>query len=400
MGFSLLNNIAVAIEAMKKRHGPGRVAVIDWACTTATDATGPSTAMRGRTDAATPARAASIRLSLLAQNLLARILFQHSRDDMRAHSFRTSDVPRLERRRHWEASLSPYFGRLHRDTGGGDSLDAHLDVYDMGGIAAIRMEISRSRVTRLARDAIDKGGDYFKLSMQLRGCADVTVDGETVRLDAGDWIALDQRRPYTWESPADSKLFGLQIPRARLTGMKLPAMLSSQSTEPETGGMKSVLSGYLRTLEAQIGRIAEQAAILLADTSLGLVAAMLEDERRVPARAEDSLAGLRLRAEKFVRARACDPEFTVDELAKALHCSRRYLYKAFSGEMLSPEKMIWQLRLERSCQALLAPKNAARSIGSIAFDHGFNSDAHFIRAFKARYGMPPARYRQHFSAQP
>lgn len=30
MGLSLLNNIAVAIEAMKERHGPGRVAVIDW----------------------------------------------------------------------------------------------------------------------------------------------------------------------------------------------------------------------------------------------------------------------------------------------------------------------------------------------------------------------------------
>lgn len=318
---------------------------------------------------------------------------------MRVYSCKTSDVPRLERRRYWEASLSPYFGRLHRDACGGDDLEARLDIYDMGGIAAIRMDISRSRVTRLARDAIDKGGDYFKLSMQIQGCADVTVDGQTVRLDAGDWIALDQRRPYTWESPADSKLFGLQIPRERLAGMKMPAMITSQNAKPDAGGMKSVLSGYLCTLDGQIGRIAEQAAILLADTSLGLVAAMLEDERRAPTKTEDALAMLRLRAAKFVGARACDPEFTVDKLAKALHCSRRYLYKAFSGESLSPEKMIWQVRLERSCNALLDPRNVGRPIASIAFDHGFNSDAHFIRAFKTRYGMPPARYRRHSSAQ-
>jgi AraC-like DNA-binding protein len=303
-------------------------------------------------------------------------------------------VPKLDRRRYWEASLSPYFGRLHSDPAVSSALIAHCDIYDIGGIAAIRMEVPRSCVTRLARDAVDRGGDYFKLSMQLSGHADVTVDNQTVRLGAGDWIVLDQRRPYTWETPTDCALFGLQIPRTRLTGMKLPAMLTSRGSESGMDGMTGVMTGYLQTLESQIARVADKAAIHLADTSIGLFAAVLEDGRRGPHQADDSLAMLRLRASNFVRAHACDPELTVNDIAEALNCSRRYLYKAFTAETLSPEKLIWNARLERSREALLDPKNSGRPVASIAFDNGFSSDAHFVRAFKTRYGLPPAQYRQ------
>ena len=55
------------------------------------------------------------------------------------------------------------------------------------------------------------------------------------------------------------------------------------------------------------------------------------------------------------------------------------------------ERFVWDRRLERSREALLA--SADVSISEIAFACGFNSSAHFSRAFKAKYEVAPRELR-------
>ena len=52
---------------------------------------------------------------------------------------------------------------------------------------------------------------------------------------------------------------------------------------------------------------------------------------------------------------------------------------------------MWDRRLERSREALMAGNGA--SISEIAFACGFNSSAHFSRAFKAKYEVSPRELR-------
>jgi AraC-like DNA-binding protein len=296
-------------------------------------------------------------------------------------------------------SVSPFFGLLHSDMHAALAREARYVVHDMGGVTAVRMTMPAARVTRLPWDSGEAGADDIQLAVLIDGAAAVTMGEEAARLGAGDWIVLDQRRASTWAVNSNSTFFGLQIPRRRFGRIRLPSMLASrgtQSAEAETGemsGIHGVMSNFLRTVEAQLAHIAGEAVALLADAAVGLLAAVLEEERsrsRVP---PDSLAMLRLRASQFVSAHAADAELGVEGVARALNCSTRYLYKAFAGESISPEKLIWNARLERSCQALLDPKNLHRPVGTIAFENGFNSDAHFARTFKASYGMPPGRFR-------
>jgi AraC family transcriptional activator of tynA and feaB len=293
-------------------------------------------------------------------------------------------------------SVSPFFGLLHTDTPAELERGARYDVYDMGGITAVRVAMPALRATRLPWDVGDAGHDDVQLAVLVSGKATVTMDEDTACMDPGDWVALDQQRACTWHMGAGVTLFGLQVPRSRLGRMKLPPMLASRGESVAAGemsGIDGVMSTFLRTVEAQLAHISGEAAVLLSDAALGLLAAVFEEERRRSRVAPDHLALLRLRASRFVSANAADAELGVEGVARALNCSTRYLYKAFAGESLSPEKMIWNARLERSCQALLDPKNLHRPVGTIAFENGFNSDAHFARAFKASYGLPPGRFR-------
>ena len=52
-------------------------------------------------------------------------------------------------------------------------------------------------------------------------------------------------------------------------------------------------------------------------------------------------------------------------------------------------------RLELAAQALRA---SSRSVIGIAGDVGYESEAAFSRAFKRRFGSPPARYRRESAA--
>ncbi len=319
---------------------------------------------------------------------------------MHAQSCSTLDVPAAQRMRYWENAIAPYFGRLRGDDdAGGPDFEARCDIYDVGGLGAVRMQVPLSRVTREARDALDSGGGYFKLSMQIAGAADVHAANRTVHLGPGDWIMLDQRLPYTWESAAPASLFGLQIPRERLAALGLPSLVCSSDEALADSGMAPILGGHLRTLNTQLAHVTGDAAHLLAEASIGLLATTLSSGRPHARAPVDALAAVRLRAVQYVRLHASEATLSVDAIAHALRCSRRYLYKAFDGSDASPDRLIWQTRLERCHEALRDARNQARPVSSIAFENGFNSDAHFARMFRARYGQSPARLRRSLRAQ-
>ena len=86
------------------------------------------------------------------------------------------------------------------------------------------------------------------------------------------------------------------------------------------------------------------------------------------------------------------PDTPIEQLAHKVGISatqlRRQFHKRFGA---SPREYINRLRLEDARQLL---ESSELSTHEIAEHIGFLSLSHFNRAFKASYGMPPARYRQ------
>jgi AraC-like DNA-binding protein len=98
----------------------------------------------------------------------------------------------------------------------------------------------------------------------------------------------------------------------------------------------------------------------------------------------------RIRA--FVRRNLGDPTLSVDMIARAMKCSKRYIHKVFNEDQTISE-FIWNQRLEQCRAALMQADKRAPTLTQIAFENGFSSSAHFSRAFRARYGLTPRAFR-------
>jgi signal transduction histidine kinase/ligand-binding sensor domain-containing protein/DNA-binding response OmpR family regulator len=103
--------------------------------------------------------------------------------------------------------------------------------------------------------------------------------------------------------------------------------------------------------------------------------------------------------EKFVRLaldivekNISNPDFSVEEMSRALYLSRVALYKrilSLTGQ--TPIEFIRSIRLKRAAQLL--EKNSF-TIAEIAYEVGFNNPKYFSRYFKAEFGMLPSAYQR------
>jgi AraC-like DNA-binding protein len=107
---------------------------------------------------------------------------------------------------------------------------------------------------------------------------------------------------------------------------------------------------------------------------------------------------LRDRIKAYVDRNLRDSHLSVDSVARALSCSRRHLYNAFSDEPEGIAGYVLARRLDTARRAVEDPRQKDRLITAIAFNAGFKSSAHFCRAFTIRFGCSPREWR-HRSAQ-
>jgi AraC family carnitine catabolism transcriptional activator len=87
----------------------------------------------------------------------------------------------------------------------------------------------------------------------------------------------------------------------------------------------------------------------------------------------------------------------IDELSGQLSVSRRQFERLFARHAgKTPARFYLDMRLEAARDHLFY---SAQQIGQIADVTGFQSNAHFTRAFRARYGATPTAYRHAFESE-
>lgn len=88
-----------------------------------------------------------------------------------------------------------------------------------------------------------------------------------------------------------------------------------------------------------------------------------------------------------------NPSLDTSLIAKREGVSIRYLQKLFSSSGQTFAKYVHDRRLERCHVDLMNTDCAGETITDICFRWGFNSSAHFSRAFRAKYGVSPRDFR-------
>src|SRR5689334_19572824 len=88
-----------------------------------------------------------------------------------------------------------------------------------------------------------------------------------------------------------------------------------------------------------------------------------------------------------------DPTLNCERIAAQTGVSTRHLARLFALEDNQPHRFIMEKRLQRAFRLLNSEEVRGLDISEIAYGQGFTSQAHFARAFKARYGQTPSEVR-------
>jgi AraC-like DNA-binding protein len=125
-----------------------------------------------------------------------------------------------------------------------------------------------------------------------------------------------------------------------------------------------------------------------------VAAAFAEPSGQRTAGPGESAQVLRLQVRDFILRHLGAESLSPATIAAAHNISVRYLHKLFQDEGLTVADWIRRHRLERCRRELADPLQYDRPIHAIATRWGFPNAAHFSRAFRAAYGVPPREFRE------
>jgi AraC-like DNA-binding protein len=178
----------------------------------------------------------------------------------------------------------------------------------------------------------------------------------------------------------------VQIPRmaiaARLS--RVPDIHGRILDDP----MGYLLADHFHALVRQLPHVEQSDGPTLANATLALIASCFNSRPAVVASCAGSQnVGLRQRVRDHIDRRLTLRDLSPARICRDLALSRPALYRAFgSGQGIAA--YIRARRLE-AVHKLLTSTEERRAISALAYQFGFNSEAHFSKVFRKRYGYSP-----------
>lgn len=241
-------------------------------------------------------------------------------------------------------------------------------------------------------DLIRRADDVFlRVLFQRTGSTRIEQGDWRHTVDAGQWVILDGSRPHRIYADCPAEQVSLLVPRSELPGTSFERTRHLTGPYSTARGVAPLL---YRSLVSTLEDLDDQPASFDEDVGFSLLDLFKVAVReRLDSRDIETFRETRLeRIRRFIARNVADPALSVESIASAMNCSKRYLHSLFhGGETVS--ELIWSFRLE-ACARDLAKKNLlGLTITSIALSNGFSSSAHFSRVFKRRYGVAPTQFR-------
>jgi AraC family transcriptional activator of tynA and feaB len=253
------------------------------------------------------------------------------------------------------------------------------------------MATSTHCVSRSRSDIAKVEDNHLYLNFIQRGEMKFEQFGSRYMLRPGDLVMID-----------NAQLFEAQI-NARGGHRHLAFRMDRQSMPGNAGEIserltKHELTPVLRQTLAYLCRVNEEWTpdhlANVATAVRSLTSTILSEHAANPSQCSTTVD----RVKEIISARMQDPEFSLDEVANSLKLSRRTVQKHLQAHHLSFSTMLLEARLEQAHRLML--RSSGRICAEeICFLCGFGEISTFYRAFKARFGVPPATYRNRFFSQ-
>lgn len=268
---------------------------------------------------------------------------------------------------------------------------AVAEVASLGPLTVARVESNAAIVTRKNERRGEREESRFSFLFAVQGEVIISHHLGNTELEAKDFVLLDnryQRTMFVYSAvtllmvtvpagllkkyiPRPEEVAGLKMSHGQLNNGFLFETLLSLWLQIKQGTLKDFAPSLSESLLKNISQA-------YSETGSGRTSKCTHRMTQVKELVERNLG---------------NPELTVEMLATELKVSSRYLRALFANsERIS--HYILRRRLEECASQLANPLYRNISITSIAFQWGFNSPAHFSRAFRQKYGMTPREYRK------
>jgi AraC-like DNA-binding protein len=274
---------------------------------------------------------------------------------------------------------------------GGTVFTGQVSTRRLGPLIAFALETGPHRVEWNPRTRDRSSESFLRVRFQRTGSSTVQVDDGNVYTHPGEWSVVDGSRDHAIVNEVDASTISLQIPRSQLSDREFDVARRMRGPFATAGGISHLLYHCLRLAIEDLDDARDSTDQELGQSMLDMFRIMLNDydQARTRPTMRDT-AGSRIRA--FIRRNLADPDLSVEMIASAMKCSRRYVHKVFEGgETVS--QYIWTQRLEGCRLRLSDAECRPGTLTELAFEFGFRSSAHFSRAFRAKHGVTPSQFR-------
>lgn len=305
---------------------------------------------------------------------------------MRCNTWNTATVAEVQRFDYYRSALCASFAHLtpHKPSEG-ENFFAVVERWNGGCGEFTCLATSTHCVSRSRTDIAKADDDHLYLNFIQRGEMEFEQFGMRHLLRPGDLVMIDNA--YVFRAQCNAR----DVHRHLAFRMERQA-LPGNATEMTRRLTNHELTPALRQTLSYLCRANEE---WTADHLAGVVATVGTLASAIPAgRPEAGLGRSAIldRVRMLISARIGDPQFSLDKLANELKISRRSIQKQLQACHLSFSALLLEARLEQS-RLMLLRSNGRISIEDVCFRCGFGELSTFYRAFKRRFGVPPAAYR-------
>jgi AraC-like DNA-binding protein len=264
---------------------------------------------------------------------------------------------------------------------------ARTEIYCLPDITVSRDRTTAGKFTRTIEAIAARGTDQFLVICYTSGHFNVTVAGETKRVEAGEIVFIDLSQQVVIEAPMVENL-SLAVSRRKLEAM-VPFLNDAHGFVREQDALAKLLRGMLEDVVANGPTMPIVDARGVTGALLQLVAACLEPLSRKsvetgPGRSAVSLVAIKA----FIEQRLLEPTLGPQTLLDAFGVTRSTLYRMFEP-LGGVSAYIMQRKLSYAFRLLSDTLQPRRRISKLSTELGFSHPSAFTRAFKDTFGLSP-----------
>ncbi len=302
--------------------------------------------------------------------------------------FDTQSLPQAERYAAWRDAICDVYVNVDVAATRPEDYRGFIREAKFGEVVMTDILLSEQRIRRNRQHIARLDKDCYYLQLIHSGSVNVVQRGSTLRSNAARGAIFCASELYELQCRGEVRSFYLELPRdefaARFEKDRIPVSASINTSQ----GLGRIATELCASLATEGSKLGEEVRAGLGERLMDMLAMTLQASPDDLPTLDGSVRKARLASvQNWIEAHIGEHDLTLERIALANGVSLRQLHLLFEGSEMTASEWIWNRRLQRCYDAI--ERSGGRSITAIAFDHGFNSSAHFSTLFRRKYGISP-----------